>query len=93
MAFEPFTAFGFIGAGVLMLAYFSNLRGGLASNDWRFPAANAAGSGMILISLYHQWNLPSVIIECFWAAISLYGLVLNLRRRARHSIAAGDGGS
>jgi hypothetical protein len=93
MAFEPFTACGFVGAALLMLAYFSNLRGWLPSNDWRFPGANVAGSAMILVSLYHQWNLPSVIIECFWAAISLYGLVRNLRQRVRHSIAAGDAGS
>ena len=89
---DLYTACGFMGAIVLMAAYFSNLRGWLESQGWRFPAANVAGSAMILVSLYHQWNLPSVVIECFWAAISLYGLVRNLRR-AQRPMPAGDTGS
>ena len=32
-----------------------------------------------LISLYDAWNLPSVVIETFWAAISLYGMIRNRR--------------
>ena len=92
MVLDLYTACGVIGAIVLIGAYFSNLRGWLESRDWRFPAANVAGSMMILVSLYHQWNLPSVVIECFWAAISLYGLVRNLRQ-ARRPMPAGNTGS
>jgi hypothetical protein len=43
--------------------------------SWRFPAANLVGSLLILVSLYAEWNLPSVVIEVFWIAISVYGLV------------------
>jgi hypothetical protein len=31
------------------------------------------------MSLYDAWNWPSVVIELFWATISIYGL---LRARA-----------
>jgi len=34
-----------------------------------------AGALLILVSLFAEWNLPSVVVEGFWAAISVYGLV------------------
>lgn len=72
------TLAGFAGAALVIIAYLANQMGRLASDDWRFPGANLAGSALILISLYAAWNWPSVVIELFWAAISLYGL---MRRR------------
>ncbi|MBN8929407.1 MAG: hypothetical protein BGO51_07925 [Rhodospirillales bacterium 69-11] len=77
------TLIGFAGAGLLMVAYFASQQGWLRADDWRFPAGNLAGSSLILVSLMSAWNLPSVVIEGFWAAISLYGLVRSLRRRTR----------
>ena len=65
---------GFAGAAVLMAAYFANQQRWLSSEDWRYPAANLAGSVLILFSLLFTWNLPSVLIEVFWALISLWGL-------------------
>ncbi len=47
---------------------------------WRFPAVNLMGATLVLISLIYAWNLPSVVLECFWGAISLYGLVRAIRR-------------
>ncbi len=70
---------GFAGAALIVIAYFANQRGALASSDWRFPAANLLGSVLIFSSLMVQWNLPSVVIEAFWMAISVYGLTRSLR--------------
>ncbi|MDR3537321.1 MAG: hypothetical protein P4L71_12555 [Acetobacteraceae bacterium] len=81
MAFDPFTLAGFAGAAVLMVAYFASQQGWLAADDWRFPAGNLVGSLLILLSLTAAWNLPSVVIEGFWAAISLYGLTRRFLRR------------
>lgn len=75
-------AFGFIGVALVLAAYFANQRGSLASSDWRFPAANLLGSVLIFSSLMVQWNLPSAVIEAFWMAISLYGLLRSLRSAA-----------
>ena len=66
---------GLLGAAIYVAAYFVNQHGLLDSRDWRFPAANLAGALLILVSLFAEWNLPSVVIEAFWAAISVYGLM------------------
>jgi hypothetical protein len=70
-----FRAIGLVGAAIFVVAYFANQARWLSAHDWRFPAANLAGSLLILMSLLVEWNLPSVVIEAFWAAISVYGLL------------------
>ena len=72
---------GFAGAAVFIAAFFANQHGWLRSDDIRYPLANLVGACLILVSLFYEWNLPSVVIELFWAAISLYGLTR--ARRAR----------
>jgi hypothetical protein len=81
MGVNPFTAAGMAGTAIILAAYFANQRDWLSSRDWRFPAANLAGALLILSSFYAEWNLPSVVIEIFWSAISIYGLTRSLRRR------------
>lgn len=75
MTLDPFTIAGVIGTALIVIAYFGNQQGWLAANDWRYPLANLVGAVLILISLITEWNLPAAIIECFWAAISIYGLM------------------
>lgn len=77
---DPYTVCGIVGAGCFVVAYFSSVEGWVAVTDWRFPAANLVGALLLLVSLYDAWNLPSVVIETFWALISLYGLIRNRRR-------------
>ena len=81
---ELFLVFGLAGSGLVVLAYLLNQTGRLASTDWRFPAANLAGALAILLSLLDAWNLPSVVMEFFWAAISIFGLVRCWRQRHVH---------
>ncbi len=81
MAFDPYTVCGIVGAACFILSYFANVQGWLPASDWRFPGANLLGAVLVLVSFIDAWNLPSVVLECFWAAISLYGLGRCLRRR------------
>lgn len=81
MGLDLYMAAGFAGALLVVVAYLANQVGRLPSDDWRFPGANLAGSILILASLYSAWNFPSAVIELFWAAISIYGL-LKPRRAA-----------
>ena len=78
--FDPYSAIGIVGGFCFIAAYFATIRGWLAITDWRFPAINLMGAALVLVSLIDAWNLPSVILECFWGAISIYGVVRGLRR-------------
>jgi len=80
---------GFLGAAIIVVAYFAMQQRWLNALDWRFPAANLLGSLLILVSLWFEWNFPSVVIEVFWVLISLMGLARSLaERRRRYLIAA-----
>ena len=71
-------------AGALLISglYLLNQMGRLATTDWRFPGGNLAGSVLIFLSLVEAFNLPSVMIELFWSAISVFGLVRALGGKA-----------
>ena len=71
---------GFVGAALVIGAFFANQQGWLASDDWRFPLLNLVGAALIMASLYAEWNFPSAIIEGFWIVISAYGLLRSARR-------------
>ena len=75
MTFDPFTLAGIAGTALVIIAYFANQQGRLKSDDWPFPLANLVGSLLILLTLVTAWNFSLAVIESFWAAISLYGLV------------------
>lgn len=77
---DPLTVVGIAGAVCFIVSYFGTLQGWLAPNGWRFPAINLLGAVLVLTSLIDAWNLPSVVLECFWGAISIYGLARALRR-------------
>jgi hypothetical protein len=79
---------GFLGAAIIVVAYFAMQQRWLNALDWRFPAANLLGSLLILISLWFEWNFPSVVIEIFWALISLMGLARSLAERRRRNLIA-----
>jgi hypothetical protein len=67
-------AVGLVGSALVIGVFFANQQGWLASSDRRYSLVNLVGALLILVSLYAEWNLPSAVIEVFWAAISAYGL-------------------
>lgn len=83
MALDPFTLAGIIGTALIIVAYFGNQQGWLRAEDWKFPLANLIGAILIMLSLITAWNLPVAVIESFWAAISIYGLIKNAGRSKR----------
>jgi hypothetical protein len=73
---------GMIGCAFMIAAYFATQQGWLAASDRRFPLLNLIGAILVLISLMKTWNTPSVVVEGFWALVSLYGLVRPHFRRS-----------
>ena len=80
MEFDPYTVCGLAGTACFVVAYFATLQGWMPASDWRFPAVNLLGAVLVMTSLFDAWNLPSVVLECFWGAISVYGLARSVRR-------------
>jgi uncharacterized membrane protein len=72
---------GFVGVGLLVIAYFALQSGKIKGDDWRYPATNLVGALLILFSLYETPNVPSIVIELIWVSISSYGLYRALRKR------------
>ncbi|HEY1944804.1 MAG TPA: hypothetical protein VGH40_22040 [Roseiarcus sp.] len=70
---------GVAGSVMIVSAFFCDQQGWLASRSLPYLALNLVGSLSIIASLFYAWNLPSVLIEGFWAAITVYGLVRRLR--------------
>jgi VIT1/CCC1 family predicted Fe2+/Mn2+ transporter len=72
---------GVVGAIILMIAFLLLQLGRLSSNDISYSILNAVGAGLIVFSLFYNFNLSAFIVELFWIAISLLGLVRVLRNR------------
>ncbi len=55
------------------------------SKTFLYSALNLASATLLGISVFHHWNLASFVCNCFWGAISLYGLYRwsKYQRRAR----------
>lgn len=69
---------GLCGTLTLLITYALLQAGRLQSAHWRYSALNAAGAGLILISLVADFNLAAFTIEAAWLVLSLYGLVKSL---------------
>ena len=74
---------GLVGSAVVIAAYFANVQGMMRADGTQYYVANIAGAGLILISLFFTWNLPAAVVEIFWGAISIYGLVRASLQRPR----------
>lgn len=79
MASETGNLIGYVGTALIVGSYFLNQAGRLTSDDWRYPSLNLLGSLLMIVSLQFSMNWPSLAIELFWTAISLFGLWRSLR--------------
>lgn len=52
------------------------------TNPFLLHGTNLAGAGLLTISLLYHTNWASLVLEGFWAAIALFGLVRAWRARA-----------
>lgn len=76
-----FDYIGLIGVLMILVAYALIQVDRLDVKHISYSVMNAAGSGLILISLYIDFNLSAAVIEGAWLIISLYGIVRAFQKR------------
>jgi len=74
-------------AGVLLIlsCYFLAQSGRIDITQPVYSLLNGLGAVLILVSLIHNFNLSSFVIEIVWLAISSYGLLRWYRNRTTGS--------
>ncbi len=65
---------GILGVLIILFDYFLLQIGKYAVSNLSFSVGNFIGSILLLISLWYNWNLASVVIEIAWCLISAYGI-------------------
>lgn len=73
---------GYLGVALVVGTYFLSQVGRMESTRALYPALNAVGALLILFSLAHRPNPPSIVIEFFWLVISVVGLTRALLKRS-----------
>lgn len=81
MNFAWYDVLGTLGVGVIVVTYLLLQLGRIKSNQLVYSLLNGLGAAFILISLYYEFNLPSVIVEAFWLVISIFGILKYLVKR------------
>ena len=63
MTFAWYDILGTIGVGVIVITYFLLQLGRIKGDQLLYSLLNGIGAALILISLYYDFNLPSVVVE------------------------------
>jgi hypothetical protein len=75
------TIVGVIGTLLVLLAFFLLQARKLHGNGAVYQLLNAFGAAAIIVSLFYQFNLASMVLEIAWLLISIYGLAVGFRYR------------
>lgn len=65
---------GSLGVAIIILTYVLLQIERVRSDQLIYSLLNAIGALLILVSLYFDYNFPSVVVEFFWLLISLFGI-------------------
>ncbi|WP_423142171.1 CBU_0592 family membrane protein [Parablastomonas sp. CN1-191] len=74
-------AAGFIGMACIVFAYWY-ITSRKTPNPFVQHGVNLAGAALLTVSLLVNMNPASLVLEGFWAAIAIWGLVKALKARA-----------
>lgn len=77
---DIYTLIGFLGMACIIAAY-AYMTAKADPNPFVLHGTNLAGAALLTVSLLVHTNLPSLVLEGFWAAIAIYGLVKAIRAR------------
>ena len=74
MTYAWYDIVGTVGVAVIVITYVLLQTGKVRSEQLAYSVLNGLGAAMILVSLWFEPNLPSVVVESFWLLISLFGI-------------------
>lgn len=81
-AIDIYSSIGFAGTACIIGAYFY-LTAADKPNPFVLHGTNLAGAALLTVSLLVHTNVPSLVLEGFWAAIALWGLAKAWKARAK----------
>ena len=84
---DLYSCIGLLGTACIVGAYFY-LTVSEAPNAVIVHTTNLAGAAFLTISLMVHPNLASLVLEGFWAAIAIWGLVKAVRKKPRSAVAS-----
>lgn len=80
--FDIYSIIGFVGTACIIGAY-AYLTWKDEPNPYILHGTNLTGAALLTISLLVHTNWPSLVLEGFWAAIAIAGLVKATRRQGK----------
>lgn len=80
MPLDIYSLVGFVGTACIIGAY-AYLTLSNAPNPYLLHGTNLAGAALLTVSLLVHTNWPSLVLEGFWAAIAITGLVKAARAK------------
>jgi hypothetical protein len=89
LEFQWHDLLGFAGFLCIIGSYFWLQIGRTTGQTRAYSLVNAIGAALVLVSLYHDFNLSAVLVEVFWLVVSLLGLVMSLKRPFTADVATG----
>ncbi len=82
---------GFAGMACIIFAY-AYTTGKAKPNPFVQHGVNLAGAALLTVSLLVNMNPPSLVLEGFWAAIAVWGLVKTVHARRSSPLPQAGGG-
>lgn len=79
MTLDLIDAAGLLGSTLFVIAFIYANRAAVLDKRW-FNALNLVGALLLLLSLWHRFNLAAFVLEVVWAGIAAAGLIAALRR-------------
>jgi hypothetical protein len=71
---------GNIGVAFIVSTYLLLLLDKIDSTSLHYSLLNAVGAGLIILSLFFDFNLSAFVVEAFWLMISVVGIVRAVTR-------------
>lgn len=78
------TLVGFVGMACIIAAY-AYLTWKKDPDPFILHGTNLTGAALLTVSLLVHTNWPSLVLEGFWAAIAIWGLIKAMRDRRRQT--------